>query len=478
MSDRQGTNTRKVLLGIAGAIGLVGALLLVVSSWRRAPRQPNVLLVSIDSLRHDHLGCYGYERDTSPTIDTLAREGALFRQAIAPSSWTLPSHVTLLTAKPPEQHGVVRANTRLAAGTPTLARALHDAGYRTAAFVAAPFLRSLYGYADGFEVYDERLAAKGNLDSHRGVTSPTLVEAVNGWIRRWHDESADRPFFVFLHMWDVHYDFDPPPPYDAMFDPGYRGSVNGRNFELGNQVHRDMDPRDLQHVIALYDGEIRYTDEHLGRVLEELRELGVLDDTLVIVTSDHGEEFFEHGQKGHGKALYDETIRIPLVMRYPRGIAAGTVVDEQVRLMDVAPTILGFTGVAAPPGFGAGDVEHRERDLRAWLAPSTAQTELPELIAFSELSLRGRPLYSARTPQLKTIAIGRQRVAHARYDLAADPGETRNLVGASPVPEGLARLEQAHAAWHAHWRDQAMLAKPVQLDEEHAGRLRALGYID
>jgi len=456
---------------------LLGALLYALAASSGTRPRLNVLLVSIDSLRHDHLGCYGYARPTSPTIDALARDGARFREAVAPSSWTLPSHVTLLTAKPPEQHGVTDPTKRLEAGTLTLARVLRDAGYRTAAFVASPFLRTLYGYADGFEVYDETLAAKSNLASHSGVTSPGLVAQTTQWLRQWHESAAKQPFFVFLHMWDVHYDFDPPPPYDTMFDPDYRGTVDGRNFELGTQVHAGMDPRDLAHVIALYDGEIRYTDEHLGKVIALLGDLGVLDDTLIIVASDHGEEFFEHGFKGHGKTLYDETIRIPLVARLPGRIPAGAVIEQQVRLMDVAPTILGFAGVAAPPGFGAGDVPQRERDLSTWLTASQPEQPFPELVAFGDLTLRGRPWHSARTPALKSIVIGQRYVSRERYDLVADPGEKTDLLAGGAPAERFAGLESGADAWLAYWSDRHQLAASAPVDAEHLARLRALGYV-
>ena len=224
-----------------------------------APARPNVLLVSIDSLRADHLGSYGYERDTSPAIDALAREGVLFAQAIAPAPWTVPSHMTLLTGLPPEVHDVVSVRQKLSPDAVTLAEVLQGAGYDTAAFVSGPTVMAHFGFDHGFALYDESMVERRAKRAGSAVSSPGLVDLVSGWLGRWSDAGRRAPFFVFLHMWDVHYDYVPPPEYVERFDPGYAGDVDTRNFETSERLRRDMDPRDLQHVIALYDGEIRFT---------------------------------------------------------------------------------------------------------------------------------------------------------------------------------------------------------------------------
>lgn len=269
---------------------------------------PNILLVSIDTLRADHLHCYGYSRQTSPTIDRLAAEGVLFETVAAPTSWTLPSHVTLLTALAPEQHGVVHHWARLGPESLTLAEVLRAAGYSTAGFVSAPYLGASYGFSQGFDLFDDAIATSGSAarwyDSI--ITSPRLYQRVGDWLTRWDDEGRERPFFVFLHMWDVHIDYIPPPPYDRLFDPDYRGTITGENLFHSERIHKDMDPLDLRHIVSLYDGEIRYTDHYLGKILQVLERLDGLDNTLVVVTSDHGEEFFEHGRIEHKNALYDE----------------------------------------------------------------------------------------------------------------------------------------------------------------------------
>src|SRR5690606_27578030 len=150
----------------------------------------------------------------------------------------------------------------------------------------------------GFTLFDESTATPNRALARTGITSPALVELVDDYLDAWDRKGRRAPFFIFLHMWDVHYDYEPPPPYDRMFDPDYAGHADFSDFERNQSIRPDMDPRDLQHLIALYDGEIRWTDENLGKILDRLRQLRVLDDTIVVVTSDHGDEFFEHGLKG------------------------------------------------------------------------------------------------------------------------------------------------------------------------------------
>jgi arylsulfatase A-like enzyme len=239
---------------------------------------PNILLISIDSLRSDHLSCYGYHRTTSPIIDRLSQEGVRFETVVAPTSWTLPSHLTMLTSLAPEQHGVVQSRQYLPRRIDTLAEVLRRSGYATAAIVSGPYVESRYGFAQGFDTYDDyTIVASTHEESHSAVTSPRLVKEAMIWLHRWV-ENERPPFFIFLHMWDVHYDYIPPAPYDRMFDANYDGDITSRNFSFNPDIRPDMDPRDLQHLIALYDGEIRYTDSHIGRIVTLLEEFGVLED--------------------------------------------------------------------------------------------------------------------------------------------------------------------------------------------------------
>jgi arylsulfatase A-like enzyme len=446
-----------------------------------APARPNVLLVSIDSLRADHLGSYGYARDTSPTIDALAREGVLFENAISPAPWTVPAHMTLLTGLPPEVHDVVSVRQKLSPDAVTLAEVLQGAGYETAAFVSGPTVMAHFGFDQGFALYDQSLVERQPKRAGGAVSSPGLVDLVSAWLDRWSEAGRRAPFFVFLHMWDVHYDYVPPREYVERFDPGYTGDVDTRNFETNERLRRDMDPRDLQHVVALYDGEIRFTDDHLARLVARLRALGVLDDTIVVVTSDHGEEFFEHGQKGHAKTLYDEVLHVPLVVRYPRRIASGQRIAAPVRLMDVAPTILGLADVPTPEGFGASELspEHRFADLTPHVAGRHPQP-VPALAAFSVNRWLGGRQSAVRTADAKLIRYDKPLPNHPHtevFDLVRDSGEHANLFGTGAAQPFLATLDPLLVAWRADTGRQTKLAlarKPTAQSEE---RLRALGYV-
>jgi arylsulfatase A-like enzyme len=466
------------------AVVLVSFVSAVVAGRRLRPPgpvRPNVLLVSIDSLRADHVGSYGYARDTSPAIDALAREGVLFENAISSAPWTVPAHMTLLTGLPPEVHDVVSVRQKLSPDAVTLAEVLQGAGYATAAFVSGPTVMAHHGFDQGFASYDESMVERRPGRAGSAVSSPGLVALVDRWLERWDRTEPRAPFFVFLHMWDVHYDYVPPPEYVQRFDPGYDGDLDARHLETNERIRRGMSPRDLQHLIALYDGEIRFTDDHLARVFAKLRALDVLDDTIVVVTSDHGEEFFEHGAKGHAKTLYDEVLHVPLVVRYPRRVAPMQRVSQQVRLMDVAPTILGLAGVPAGDGFGASDLapEHRFADLAPYLS-GHGPSSFPVLPAFSSTRWLSGNQSAVRTPQAKLIRYEPplpNRAGTEVFDLVLDPGEQVNLLPTETAPVLLATLDPLLVAWRADAGRQTRLALLRRPDAQAEARLKALGYV-
>lgn len=466
---------RIVLLVVVFVIAVAAAL----HSPGRA--RPNVLLVSIDSLRADHVGAYGHAKDTTPTIDALAHDGTLFEWAITSAPWTIPAHATLLTGLPPEVHRVTSYTRRLAPEAVTLAEVLRDSGWDTAAFVSGPTVSARYGFDQGFASFDESVAEQDQIKARQGATSPGVVALVDAFLSRWSDDARQRPFFVFLHLWDVHYDYVPPPPYDRMFDPGYEGDLTTEDYPNNPRIWRGMDARELDHVRALYDGEIRFTDHHLGRLVARLRELGVLDDTIVVVTSDHGDEFFEHGLKGHALSVFDEVLHVPLVIRYPRRVAAGRRIVEQVRLMDVPATILGLADVPAPQGFGAPGLaeRHRATDLSSWLGRG-ARTAMPTLPAFSQ-NLVGVRHESLRTPTAKLITVTTPRDGKKRtllFDLAADPGERTNLARAETAPPFGPLLQTTLEAWQAETARQTGLSTRSVPQPAQEERLRALGYVE
>ena len=336
---------------------------LIHCSSETGVRRPNVLLISIDTLRPDHLSCYGYGRLTSPSIDRLAQEGVLFENHISSSCWTLPAHTALFTSVSDSVHGNLEASgTALSPAFTTVAERFHESGYRTAGFYAGPYLHAAFGLGQGFELYQNCAETTGELAagdverwamdpevmaaSHRGSSNRRVYQAARAWMEARRDE----PTFTFVHLWDVHFDFTPPPPYDTLFDPDYQGDITGEGFFFNPKIRSgQLTPEDKQHLVALYDGEIRWTDDTIGLLMKDLAGWGLERDTIVVLTSDHGTEFWEHGGIAHRTTLYDELIRIPLVIRYPRAYEGGRRVAAQTRAVDVAPTLCELAQIAPMP---------------------------------------------------------------------------------------------------------------------------------
>jgi arylsulfatase A-like enzyme len=349
------------------AIVVVTALIL---SCADTPRPLNVVVIGLDTLRPDHLGCYGYGRNTSPKIDRFAREGVLFENALSQAPWTHPSFATVFTSLYPTQHGATTVGTRMSASFPTLAGILKDRGYATGAIVNAPSLSPEFGVSRGFDDYDflrpwhERDAAR-----------------VSRLALEWIDRHTDTPFFIFVHYFDPHLPYAPPAPYDTLFDPAYAGPL-GSSFNIG-RAGGDREGRimqvgswssaDREHIVALYDGEIGFADKAVGSLVDGIDERNLRDKTLIVFLSDHGEEFFDHGGLDHGHSLYGELIKVPLVFSLPGRLPADLRISEPVRLLDVTPTVLEtldlprpghFEGVSLKPLMdGTGEVASREGRL-------------------------------------------------------------------------------------------------------------------
>jgi arylsulfatase A-like enzyme len=441
---------------------------------------PNVLLISIDMLRPDHLGCYGYSRPTSPHIDRLAEEGVLFENHISSSSWTLPAHAALFTSLYDSVHGCTDTDKKLADNVVTLAEKFAQAGYQTAGFFSGPYLHPAFGLGRGFEHYEDCTSYAAVLDdtavdqwamdpdvmraSHRDITSPRVYAA----FKKWFDEHRGSKFFLFVHLWDPHFDFIPPPPYDTLFDPNYAGTVTGTDFFFDPNINADMPARDLEHLIALYDGEIAWTDSYVGKILDDFQQAGLLDHTVVALTSDHGTEFFEHGDKAHRKTLFDEVIRIPLLLRYPAQLGAGIHIHSQTRSIDVGPTLLELAGVSsAVPVMGRSLVPLA-------LDPARPFNEL----AVSELFSVGHRIRSLRSLHWKFFdnQAGDQRFF---VDLGADPGE-HHLYGNLTKGAGRELNKRYEAmvrvldAWQARI---CPTTTPTNVPENVRRQLESLGYL-
>jgi len=366
----------KGLRGIGGTAVLVVIVLnagLFIDGIANEPKGPNVVFVCIETLRSDHLGSYGYNRNTSPFIDQLAEESVIFERAYATSSWTLPSVHSMMTSLYQSSHGVINENHRLDPSFNTFAELMKNRGYQTSGFIAAPFLETFYGFNQGYDLYDESLSSSEHPLSHKSITSPELTKSVISWLR----ENHKRKFFLFLQFWDPHYDYIPPPPYDTQFDPDYSGDIDGTEIEGSQKINPRMNPRDLEHLLALYDGEIRWTDMHFGKIIEALRTMGLFEDTILVVVGDHGDEFLDHGGSTHKKTLYDEVIHVPLIIKIPRTRESPRITTA-VSTVDILPTVLDLLKMKPPAaidgtsliGILRGQETRRPEHVYSELAPN------------------------------------------------------------------------------------------------------------
>jgi arylsulfatase A-like enzyme len=420
---------------------------------------PPVVLVTIDTLRADHVSAYGYPRPTTPNLDALAAAGARFEAAYAVSSTTLPSHATLFTSRDPGEHGVLKNGWPLPDDVPTLAEAFRAAGYETAAFVSSFVVERRFGLARGFDHYDDEFGGADHsspIQSWEGHTldapydrrgAETTARAL-AWLAA---RDASRPFFLWVHYFDPHSPYDPPEPHRTRF--------------LASE------PADARaHTVDLYDGDVHYADHELGRLLRTLAPHA----PLTIVTSDHGEGLWDHGVLEHGVFLYEEMVRVPLVVHWPGRIAPGTRIGGLAAHVDVVPTLAGLLGRTL---LG----EPRGRDLspqllgRAEPDPARAvhlQRRHYEPTRKGHLRIAG-PKHAIRQGDWKLI-LSPAELGMELFDLARDPGELHNLAGLHP--QRTSRLHAELAAWQA--RQGTRSAAPAEVAPEVRERLRALGYVD
>lgn len=330
---------------------LLSTILFSCGAPEEQPQRPNIILVVIDTLRARSLSCYGYEREITPNIDSLAVTGVLWTNCTSQASWTLPSFTSMLTGTTERSHGAGRREDRqyvMHSSAPYLPVFLRDAGYDTYAIFNVIHLNEEHGFKRGFNHFQ------------CFETDPAGADRVTMEFTGWLDErgESDTPFFALLHFFDPHMPYDPPAPFDTLFAEQVETPFHRWRYDEEDSLITE----DKDYLMDLYDGEIAFTDGELGILFSHLRASGLSDNTIVIVTADHGEEFLEHGSFYHGYSFYQETIHVPLIMSGP-GLSAGKVDSSWVGLFDLTPTILGFCGiepsdemegidlmVGAPPG--------------------------------------------------------------------------------------------------------------------------------
>jgi arylsulfatase A-like enzyme/Tfp pilus assembly protein PilF len=410
---------------------------IIVALVGRKAEPVNVLLISMDTLRPDHLGCYGYEGIETPNVDRLAEEGMLFEDALTSTPLTLPSHASVLTGLYPISHGIRDNGTFILRDQfTTLAEVLAAEGYATGAFVGSFVLDSRYGLDQGFETYDDVLEydQRASAFSHPERTGDKVTASARDWLKE-----VSEPFLAFVHYYDPHTQYEPPPPYDTLYA--------GRP----------------------YDGEIAFTDHEVGRVLDFIKERGLSERTLVVVISDHGEGLNEHDEVAHGILMYETTMKVAFIIRPPEThrlageISVPRRIAQVVELIDVMPTVLDFLDV---------DMDF-EVDGRS-LLPLMTGTGLPPKVCYLEtlypyFAYRWSPLRGVRFNEWKFILAPEPEL----YDLKDDPRELKNVYDS--VPERAAQLRENLLALAG--REGAAPAADVKLSPEEVRKLQALGYV-
>jgi arylsulfatase A-like enzyme len=472
---------------------------------------PNILFISLDTVRADFLTFRDLE--TARNMTELAARGTVFTQAISGTSWTLPSHVQMFTGTPPPRHGVESDREVIDLQMPFLPEVLQRGDYFNAGIFTVRYLWGDYGFDRGFDLYRSAMYAEdledrslrfahrreeaterthGSRDRDR-ITSPYVVTLARHALEH---TPAHKPIFLFAHFYDPHQDFIPPAPWDTQFDPDYDGDIDGGEYLTNRRIadpaakeYRQINDRDLEHIKALYRGEIAWTDQWIGELLELFEQHSRLDNTLIVVVSDHGEEFFEHGSYFHRHALYDELVRIPMLIVPPKRKSEGLVrqIEAQVSLSDLMPTILAFADLPIPSSVMG-------RSLKSAMYGEPIP-DRPELLSLNRpINKRTRHMinkhtYAIRTSEFKfvrkiTFADSKDLQAEIAYfDLAQDPGELNPIrdindplvVQAWSLLE--TELEQVRERWQAEARTPDA-ERATNIRENFEEELIMLGYLD
>jgi len=428
-----------------------------------APRRPNVLVYLIDTLRRDGLGCYGHPDPVSPHIDALAERGIVFEHAVAQSPWTRPSVASIFTGLWPRRHGVNRIGDALPVEVATLAELLGAAGYRTHGVIANSSVARAFGFDQGFDGYGKPPGGKW--------WSTDVTEAALAWLDR---ETGEGPFFLYLHTVDPHAPYAPPADIRARFastvpDDG-RGGLSWLKRLGRGEI--PVTPALLADLRALYDAEVAANDASFGELVAGLGRRGLVDDTAIVVLSDHGEEFFEHGGWDHGKTLYTEVLEVPWIARFP-GLPEGLRVDDLVQHVDLLPTLLAYLGLPVPAGLDG-------RDLLPLLAAADGTREADDPAEADAAAVFS--YLDSGTIRAAAVTSGRWRYIDSRtpqagaelYDRRRDPEERRDVLGVHPVEGGyLGTLLRARELTPG----PIVPAVQAVIDEELRDELRALGYL-
>ncbi len=438
-------------------IGLLLLFFMTILLVKPAASPPNIILISIDTLRRDHVGIYGYHRPTTPAIDAAAREGVIFKHAYTPAPWTLPAHMSLFTGLPPSVHAVDTRTQKLGGGIQTVTELFRGHGYHTAGFITLPYVAGKYGFSRGFEHFEECFNTRAP-----GVTDNALR-----WLEKHSlQKNSEKPFFLFIHFCDVHWPYIPPPGYAEMFGvdtstPKWERTGRLMFLKKFSLPGTPMPEHIKKKVLGLYDGEIRCTDDHIRRIITRLEKSGAYDNTILAITSDHGEEFKEHNSFGHAHSFYSEVINVPLIIRFPKKIKGGLTVNEPVTTSDIPFTLLALSGLEAPPQFQkysvdlgryfSGKPAKRLSGRKLWMESAYAG---PKRFALLENGYKYFPPYRFTPPKKNDYWVP---VRESLFNIFSDPGDLDNLAGPARTP----LLERLRLTLHRWVRQKARGVKLV-----------------
>jgi arylsulfatase A-like enzyme len=445
--------------------------------YQRQAEAQNIILISVDTLRADHLGCYGYQRQTSPHIDSLALDGVTFLNTYASSPWTLPSHVSLLTSLHGVHHQVYYDDESMDPSLVSLADILRQNQLYCAALTGGGFVSSIYGFSKGFDTYSNDAG---------GVFRQDSAEHLFHLVSEWLGNHKNKRFFLFLHTYQPHNPYACPYPYKTMF---LQEGAKWRHLDLlsflggSAGIFKVLTEEERQNVVDLYDGEIRYTDEELvGPLIEKLKKMDLYDQSMIVFTSDHGEEFYDHRGWGHGHSLYDESLKVPLIIKFPESRYRGKRISNFVSLVDIFPTILEEIGILRQDLEIDGAslfpvIKGQEKGNRAFMADvasNVLNSHIPQKISLNKgdeklilnkkFSKEDLEFFLVQPPVLVPVEM---------YDLARDPNEKENISDA--------RFELANQIIQKiqliYKEAKKRKTGKMEMNEELKKQLEALGYI-
>ena len=463
------------------SVWCISALTLVACgpAAHRSEQRPNLLLVVIDTLRADHLGCYGHGNDPTPNLDALASKGARFESFRSVVPTTLASFTSILTSEYPVDHGVYRNGIPRPEGSPSLPELLSESGYTSAAFVSSFCLSSRFGLHLGFDHYDEELPLAIGLPQNRVIRRGSeTTDAALAWLR---ERDGEQPWFAMVHYFDPHWPYAPPPHFVSEGGVDVTGAGSFGAIVAARRRFRATGEADaaMHRLHELYKGEIRYVDQQIGRLIDRLEDLPAMRNTYVVVTADHGESILEHADPfNHGLTVYETNIRIPLIVTGPTVPTA--VVSTPGATIDLAPTLLELAEVEAPDTF-------RGRSLLSELSggpagsprPLFAEATQPFDAEAGQIWPNRRKARSVLLDDLKLIHTPWRGDRFELYDLGDDPLEEHDLIGAGRVGEysDFTELENALSSWSAQPPHRIGVGRS-EFDVEVRKKLRSLGYVE